>query len=590
MKSIKIRIVLLYILLVFLVMIVSGTFILTSVRQQESNKAYNALYTYTKSTETRVINVYDNEEDFNNALLNIYDSPQSDYSIYYDYQIAILDNDGINVIASTDMKDDYFAPVIISTINDEPAFQSWRKSRDSTGARKTWFELATPVTSELTGEKYIIYVKKDATSAIDNLVNLSYTLLFSLLLAILLAVILGVLFSNTITKPIIELTKKAKKFSKGDFDDNLQIYSNDEIGQLTKTLNEMAKNLKSLISSISLEKNKMEIILQNMTDGILAYDTSGHLIHGNIASCELLDRSSIQLISANDIFELVDNPFDNIENLENINIDKDVTFNDKYLNINITSYNNNKNELKGIIIVLKDITKHTKLDNMRKEFVANVSHELRTPLTTIKSYAETLKNFGLDDLEMSQSFLNIIEAEADRMTLLVQDLLDLSKFDSDKFDLDIKTVNLTQLISTTVVQNQVSAENKNQIISFNHNKDYFISCDESRINQVLTNILSNAIKYSPEHSSINIILSELDKYYEIEIKDNGMGIPKKDIARIFERFYRVDKARSRSLGGTGLGLSITKQIVLAHGGEIEAKSTIGIGTTMIIRFKKELEV
>ncbi len=590
MKSIKFRIVLLYILLVFLVMIVSGTFILTSVRQDESSKAYNNLYTYTRSTETRVINVYDKESDFNNALLNIYDSPQSDYNIYYDYQIAILDSDGINVIASTNMEDDYVAPVIISTVNGEASFQSWRKSHDATGARKTWFELATPIKSELTDNEYIIYVRKDATASIDNLINLSYTLLFSLLIAILLAIILGVLFSNTITKPIIELTKKAKRFSKGDFDDSLQIYSNDEIGQLTKNLNEMSKNLKSLINSISLEKNKMEIILHNMTDGILAYDTSGHLMHGNVAGCELLDRSSLQLISTKDIFSIIDEPFKEIKELENINIDKDVNFNDKYLNVSITSYTNNINELEGIIIVLKDITKHTKLDNMRKEFVANVSHELRTPLTTIKSYAETLKDIGLDDLEMTQSFLSIIESEADRMTLLVKDLLDLSKFDSDKFDLDIKTVNLTEIINNTVIQNQVTAENKNQIITFKESKDCFIACDEGRINQVFTNILSNAIKYSPEESKINIKLVELDNFYEIEIKDNGMGIPKEDVPRIFERFYRVDKARSRSLGGTGLGLSITKQIVLAHGGEIEARSTVGVGTTMIIRFRKQTEV
>ncbi len=587
MKSIKFKIVLLYILLVFLVMVVSGTFILTRIRQEESNNAYDALSLYTKTAENRIINVYDKEADFNKALIDIYDTPQSSYNAFYDYQIAILDNDGINVIASTDKNEDYSAPVIISTVNGEATFQDWRKSRDANGARKTWFELAVPVTSDLTNKEYIIYVKMDATSAIENLVRLSYTLIFSLMISIALAITLGFLFSNTITKPIIQLTTKAKKFSKGDFEDDLKIYSNDEIGQLTKTLNEMGKNLKSLINSISLEKNKIEIILHGMTDGILAYDMNGHLIHGNVASCELLDRKSLQLIKPNDIFKIIDEPYKNMKDLVNVSIDKDVNFNDKYLNVNITSYNNNKNELEGIIIVLKDITKHTNLDNMRKEFVANVSHELRTPLTTIKSYAETLKDIGLDDLEMAQSFLSIIETEADRMTLLVKDLLDLSKFDSDKFDLDLSYVNLTELINATVTQNQVSAENKNQIINFKESNKYFINCDQGRINQVLTNILSNAIKYSGDGAKIDITLQEIDKFYEVQIADNGMGIPKKDVDRIFERFYRVDKARSRSLGGTGLGLSITKQIILAHGGEIEAKSTLGVGTTMIIRFKKE---
>ncbi len=589
MKSIKLRIVLLYILLVFLVMIVSGTFILLSIRSQESKKAYDELYSTTKNIENRIINVYDNYEDFNLAIQNIYSSSEST-TLYDDYQIAILDNSGMNILASSSINNDYSSPVIISAVNGDATFQAWRKSQDSTGARKTWFELATPVTSSLNNNEYIIYIRQDATSSIESLVSLSYTLIISLGIAIVLAVILGILFSNTITMPIIELTTKAKQFSKGDFDDDLYIYSLDEIGQLTKTFNEMSKNLKSLINNLSLEKNKIEIILHNMTDGILAFGVNGNLIHGNVASCELLGIKSLQIISMSEIFNIIKQPYEEVKDLEHINIDEDVLVNDKYINVNITAYNNNKDELEGIIIVLKDITKHTKLDNMRKEFVANVSHELRTPLTSIKSYAETLKDMGLDDAEMSYSFLDIIESESDRMTLLLQDLLDLSKFDSDKFDLNLEPVNLGELLDMTVLQNQVSAQNKNQKINFKDKKDFTINCDRARINQVFTNILSNAIKYSKEGSKIDITMTELQHFYEISISDNGMGIPPEDLDRIFERFYRVDKARSRSLGGTGLGLSISKQIVNAHGGEIQALSTVGVGTTMIITFKKHTEV
>lgn len=240
------------------------------------------------------------------------------------------------------------------------------------------------------------------------------------------------------------------------------------------------------------------------------------------------------------------------------------------------------------MIVLKDITRQKKLDDMRKEFVANVSHEIRTPITTIKSYTETLLDGAIDEKELAIDFLNTINEASDRMKFLTDDLLELSRLDGGKISFNFKVTNLYDIVVGCVKQNIIIANNKNQqiILSEPINKNMYVLIDTDRINQVLNNVISNAIKYSYDGKDINIFIEENEENFIVNIKDNGIGIPKEDIGRIFERFYRVDKARSRAMGGNGLGLSIAKEIMLEHNGDIKAYSKVGDGTTMQIIFKK----
>jgi len=228
---------------------------------------------------------------------------------------------------------------------------------------------------------------------------------------------------------------------------------------------------------------------------------------------------------------------------------------------------------------------------MRREFVANVSHELRTPLSSICSYAETLLGGALEDRDISEQFLRVIDTEAKRMTLLVHDLLELSRLDDDNpADLEREVVDLVGLTKAAVIHCTVSAIDKQQTINFNEpGKPYFIEAAPGRMTQVLINILSNSIKYSPETSEIEVAMEETDRFYRVLIRDHGMGIAKEHLPRIFERFYRVDKARSRAMGGTGLGLAIAKEIMEAHGGRITATSEPGVGTVMVLRFNKYIE-
>jgi two-component system sensor histidine kinase VicK len=323
-----------------------------------------------------------------------------------------------------------------------------------------------------------------------------------------------------------------------------------------------------------------------MTDGVLAYDRDGVLIHSNYACEELLGLERIREMPMKELFKALDV---NIEQEQALDSMEDIIIGrgEKYINASFNAHKNENGDTEGVIIVLQDITKHMRLDNMRKEFVANVSHELRTPLTTIKSYAETLLDGMMDDPAMQEDFLNIINNESDRMATIIKDLLELSRFDDKRLDFDFDYDDLVSLVAENVQSHKINAEKQGKDIQFNSELTHaHISMDSARINQVLNNIISNSLRYSQEGALIQIEIRERGSYYMVYISDDGIGIPKEDLRMIFERFYRVDKARSRELGGTGLGLSIAKEIMEAHGGRIHAASELNVGTTMTLRFPK----
>ena len=249
------------------------------------------------------------------------------------------------------------------------------------------------------------------------------------------------------------------------------------------------------------------------------------------------------------------------------------------------AYRNEEEEMEGIIFLLQDITEHEKLESMRKEFVANVSHELKTPLTTIKSYTETMMEGGVDDPEMKQQFLSVIDSEADRMARLVSDLLQLSNMDFQQTKWDQQPINLLELTHKTLITMEHTMKAKQQRLVYQPPEEPVMTRgDEDAIEQVILNILSNAIKYTPAEGEIRIYLQKENQTAALTIQDNGMGIPSQDLPRVFERFYRVDKARSREQGGTGLGLSIAQQIMEAHGGTLHLYSREDKGTRVIMRF------
>jgi two-component system sensor histidine kinase VicK len=445
---------------------------------------------------------------------------------------------------------------------------------------RVFFDYARPV-----GD-FVLYFRYYQAEWQPVVNNFSKIIMSSLLIAFVIAFILGYILSKTVTVPIVRIMHKAESIASGDFDQVLEVRSDDEIGRLTSTFNYMAENLKNTLVQISSEKNKIETILNYMTDGVVAFNMDGEVIHTNPACRQMLGKEESEgtfndyakryglNVRLNDIIHQKSPAM----NETKINVD------DKILRVYFAVFTDEMKQPGGIIAVLQDITKQQKLEEMRKEFVANVSHELRTPLTSIKSYAETLLDGALEDNEIAVNFLKVINSEADRMTRLVKDLLQLSRLDNQQMQWNMKKVSLVELVKSSVDKIMMEAKAKGQRLEcLSENEIPDIMADYDRLEQVMLNILSNAIKYTPERGKITISVAKVSGDICVKIADNGIGIPKEDMTRIFERFYRVDKARSREMGGTGLGLAIAKEIIEAHSGSITITSETGGGTEVTVK-------
>lgn len=438
------------------------------------------------------------------------------------------------------------------------------------------------------GDYVILYFRYDREAWGKAITEFNNTIINSLMLAVVASLVVGYMLSKTITVPVVNIMHKAQMVAQGNFDQVLEVKSDDEIGKLTMTFNYMANELKNTLAEISSEKNKIETILNYMTDGVIAFNLKGEVIHSNPAAERMLGISEEKL---NYGFNEFSRMYDLGINLEEIVIfesssvrEKSFKANDRFLRVYFAITRDEAKKPEGIIAVLQDITEQQKLENMRREFVANVSHELRTPITSIKSYAETLLDGAVEDRETTEKFLTVINSEADRMTRLVKDLLQLSRLDNQQMQWNIRQIDFASLIRSCVEKMQIECVNKgHKLECFTIGDIPSISADADRVEQVMLNLLSNAIKYTDEGGNITVYIGKRHSEVYVKVADTGSGIPKDDIPRIFERFYRVDKARSREMGGTGLGLAIAREIVEAHEGTISISSELGKGTEITVK-------
>ncbi len=587
MRSIKWKLIAMYLGLVLIVMIVSGTYILLSLRNIEIDKSRAQLESYAEKINEQVVESV-GEENFQAELMKTVTNAVG-------IQGNILDANGDTIASTTELKapyPTYTDQAIIAAMNGMTSFSSGKRSTDSLGLLKEWMSYAMPAQADEDGRSYIVYTRLDAGDMQASLNQTTQTIVAAVAIALFLAAIMGYVFAQTLTGPILALTKGAKSLAEGGgLNQSLKVRSSDEIGQLTSSFNYMASELTKNMSEISREKNRLEILLHNMSDGVISFSRDGDLMLANAAATEMLGVEEMtmdfsQFIRAYDINSSVYLDMGNEPS-------KKVIFpvGKQFINANFSPYYDTAGRIEGVVVVLQDITEQKKLDDMRKEFVANVSHELRTPLTTVKSYTETLIEGAIEDREIALDFLGIIDSEADRMAFLVRDLLQLTRFDNKQVRLDITEIEMNEFLNITVRQNKIHAEAKNQELTFEpYPHDVVIYGDRDRVGQVVNNIVTNAIKYSLEQAQIRIYIGEDAQYYKISVRDTGMGISREDLPRIFERFYRVDKARSRAMGGTGLGLAIAKEIMEGHGGRLTAESEYGKGTVMTMWFPKERPV
>ena len=442
-----------------------------------------------------------------------------------------------------------------------------------------YMDVAIPILGS-GGGAYIIYIldNKDTVSGLNS--QLFLIIMQALIIGLLISVLLSFLLSKTMVGPIEKLTASVEKVAAGDFDSKLTVESSDEIGILTGTFNEMAGVLESTLAAVENERNKLDTLFLHMTDGVVAFDHHGKLIHCNPAATSMLRRTVPADSTYDQLFGSV-YPFQEMLALQRPNYaEGEMVVGDRTLELYLAPFSDQASG--GVLIVLHDVTEQHRNEERRKEFVANVSHELRTPLTNVRSYAETLRDGGGDiPQDTANSFLDIIITETDRMTHIVQDLLTLSRLDAGNAELVLSRFPFGEAIESVARANALAAKQRRHELVYHPPESLpLIVGDRSRLEQVMMNIISNAIKYTPDGGHISITAGSTESEVWMEVCDDGIGIPEKDRERIFERFYRVDKARSRESGGTGLGLSIAKEIVQRHHGAIALAPHQGPGTTV----------
>ena len=436
--------------------------------------------------------------------------------------------------------------------------------------------VALPVTSN---DKVVgaVYVVASMTDLYETVNRVNQIFISGTLIALGLTGVLGILLAHTITSPIQGLTKQAEAVAEGRFDLKAPVLGDDEIGRLSMAFNEMTSRLKEALSANEEENEKLVSVLSNMSDGVVAADENGVIIVWNRRALEALNLPSWKLA------ELQQGRGQTLLLTRDASGQHADEGEETLLRVTFTPIHRRDKGMTGTIAVLQDVTEQEKLEQSRRQFVANVSHELRTPLTTIKSYAEALNDGALEERELSERFVGVIRNETERMIRLVTDLLHLSRLDSNQAPLRRQQTNLHEMLDEVADRFSFSLRQKSIKASVKVDKGLDHAwLDRDQIDQVLDNLLSNAIKYTQDGGMIELAArkSADASQLEISVKDNGIGIPKKDLSRIFDRFYRVDKARSRNMGGTGLGLSIAREIVKAHGGTITLYSELNEGTTV----------
>ncbi|KRL03499.1 Signal transduction histidine kinase [Lactobacillus equicursoris DSM 19284 = JCM 14600 = CIP 110162] len=526
--------------------------------------------------------------------------------------VTDYNNSAISEIEVVDSKNVIRA---VSSLNENDRVGQLSNNRDIREVINTG-QTKTTVTSDKTGSYMVqitpltsgtnivgaVYVKASMADVFDNLRNVSIMFLTASLLAVVVAAVASMFISRAITKPIEELRQQAMQVADGDYSAQVKIYSNDELGQLGAAFNTLSARIEQTQEQSESERRRLDSVLSHMTDGVIATDR-----HGNVSIINQMAQDFLN-IKADDA---INKPISQIlglgeeytsQDLISSQSDMQVTVNggtndEMILHASFTLIKRVTGFVSGAVCVLHDVTEQIKNEDEQRQFVSNVSHELRTPLTSVRAYIEALNEGAWKDPEIAPQFLQVTQDETERMIRMVNDLLVLSRMDRGTTKLELEWVNFTDFVSHLLNrfdmivehdQGEAQSESKQYVIKRDlGNQALWIEIDTDQMMRVIDNIMNNAIKYSPDGGTITVRLQQRQNQVLLSIADQGLGIPRKDLSKIFDRFYRADKARSRAQGGTGLGLAIAKEIVNAHGGKIWADSREGHGSTFYISLPYE---
>jgi two-component system, OmpR family, sensor histidine kinase VicK len=583
-RSIHVKFVIIYVLLILVAMQIIGVYFVrqleetlrtnfqTALKERVNLLAYNVVEEMVKkrTPEDPVL------EDEIRKILRDFESADI-------FEVRVIEGKSRKIIGTSDTNQ----AVVGQRTTDLRVTQSINLAEDQDsilidrkGGHRIWV-LSTPIK---TGNKVIgaIYLEAKIENVFTQMKTINGIFATGTGIALAITAILGILLAQTITRPIADMKKQALAMAKGNFSRKVRVYGQDEIGTLAITFNNLTKKLQEAQAMTEGERRKLSSVLSYMTDGVIATDRKGRVILINEPAAEMLDVSRETVLSQPivSLLGLTDtNTFEDLlEEKDSLILDYSTKKEPYILRANFSVIQKETGFVNGLIAVLHDITDQEKIDAERREFVANVSHELRTPLTTMRSYLEALADGAWKDEDIAPNFLEVTRTETERMIRLVNDLLSLSKLDSTDYRLTKEWVNFVDFFHRIIDRFEMAKE---QNVTFKRNLPshaIFVEVDEDKMTQVLYNIISNALKYSPEGGQVTFSIKEEDEKIVVSISDEGVGIPKENIGKIFDRFYRVDKARTRKLGGTGLGLAIAKEMVNVHGGMIWAVSEEGKGT------------
>lgn len=588
MKSLWLKISLAFFVLILTLLLILW-FLLASVLQNAYTETTREHLIENAEMVSQIIIASDaiNDEDRLQEWIRNFDHP-------IEMRFTIISEDG-DVVADSENN-----PDTMENHSERPEFESVLSSDKEYGETIRYSEtqdinmmyIATPVVSD--GETVGAIRTSLSLQIIDEAMQklwLSLTLILGIML--ILTTGAGILIARSITKPIDSVMNVTRRLTEKDYSSRVNTRVSGEIGELSSAVNTLAASLQHQMKEIQENEQQLTSIMSNMVSGVMLVNQDGKVELINSAMEKFFSQHSENVVGQPfdkvgegvGLGELIRQVFE-----ENKKVHDEVHSyypEERIMDAHLAPYYGQGWQQKGVIIVLHDITDIRRLEKMRSDFVANVSHELKTPVTSVKGFSETLLSGEVKDEETTRQFLTIIHDESQRLDRLIRDLLNLSKIERQEIPLNIEKINLTELIHETAITLQGSVEQKQtNLILPREDKVSILEADRDRLRQIILNLIANGINYTPEDGTIEVSLRENIYETRLVVSDNGIGIPEESLGRIFERFYRVDKARSRHSGGTGLGLAIVKHLIESHKGRIEIESTEGEGTTITVILPK----
>jgi len=591
-RSIQLKFIIIYILLLLVAIQVIGSYFVrqleaelvdgfqSSINDRLKLLSYNLEQSFNKERpeDSKGLTL---EQDVQNVVREIGNDSITKLQVINNQSRVLATNDGLNmdIIGKKTTEEMVQKVLLFGGALEDIVRQS--------GTDHRLFVKALPVKAVDDSVVGVVYIEASLESVDDQLEKINSIFLKGSMLAIVVSAFIGILVARTITKPIQEMRRQAQIMATGDFTQKVNVYGGDEIGQLAETFNDLNDRLKHSYQTIEEEERKLSSVLANMSDGVIAADKTGAVTLMNEAAGKLLDCRPEMAIGEFllDVLQLEEKIVD-IDELQeggstiiDFSEDDDISL----IRANFSTVSDDEDDITGFITVISDVTEQEKDERERREFVSNVSHELRTPLTTMRSYLEALLDGAWEDKKIAPNFLTVTQTETDRMIRMVNDLLQLSRMDNKEHALKKVRVDFITFMNQVIDRFEMNLESQEHMTLERQLPEgpFFVWIDRDKMTQVLDNIISNAIKYSPGGGVIEFKAAKLRQQLLVSIRDEGLGIDYDKTDKIFERFYRTDKARTRKLGGTGLGLAISKEIVEAHYGRIWAESELGKGTTIL---------